>query len=335
MNIEINRNLVVPIYTQIVGQIQFGIVSGRLPFGTQLPSIRDLAQELSVAPMTITQAYQELKQLGLIEMRPGLGTFVAEFSVPDKRISVPNNLLQMRRMLWHTVTEAQAAGFPEEEICQTFVSLLTDSNSLFTNRYMILVGLFPTALQVYADDLERQFANERVVVEPVSFDDLRTRTSYYLPALLRAEALLVSLHQIHMLREVLQTCGLDNRQTILGLGFSLRPSARQAITELPPNVRIGIVSRFPEFVNTMLQGISDVRPMPAEPAVSLSTDLASLRALGRSVQAIVFATGSEEAIENLRGELPPDFPLIEYLHTPDANTYERIHRLLSVEVASV
>ena len=62
MNIEINRNLVVPIYTQIVGQIQFGIVSGRLPFGDQLPSIRDLAQELNVAPMTITQAYQELKQ---------------------------------------------------------------------------------------------------------------------------------------------------------------------------------------------------------------------------------------------------------------------------------
>ena len=58
MNIEINRNLAVPIYTQIVGQIQFGIVFGRLPFGAQLPSIRDLAQELNVAPMTIPNPYQ-------------------------------------------------------------------------------------------------------------------------------------------------------------------------------------------------------------------------------------------------------------------------------------
>ena len=79
MTIQINREISIPIYTQIVGQIQFDIVSGRLPSGTQLPSIRELAQELAVAPMTITQAYQELRQLGLIEMRHGSGTFVADF----------------------------------------------------------------------------------------------------------------------------------------------------------------------------------------------------------------------------------------------------------------
>ena len=335
MNIEINRNLVVPIYTQIVGQIQFGIVSGRLPFGDQLPSIRDLAQELNVAPMTITQAYQELKQLGLIEMRPGLGTFVAEFSVPVEKTSVPNGLLQMRRMFRRTVAEAREAGFPEEEIRQTFMSLLTDPNSLFTNRYMVLVGLFPTALQIYADDLERELAAEQVVVEPVSFDELRARPSYYMADLWRAEALLVPLHQIHMLRGALQACGLDGRQTILGLGFSLRPSARQAIMELPPDIRIGIVSRFPEFVNTMLQGISAVRPMLVEPVVCLSTDPACLAALCGSVQAIIFATGSEDVVNGLRGGLPRNFPLIEYLHTPDTNTYERIRRLLAAQEPSV
>lgn len=42
----------------------------------------------------------------------------------------------------------------------------------------------------------------------------------------------------------------------MGLGFALRPSAHQAIAALPTTFRLGIVSRFPEFVNTMLQGIA-------------------------------------------------------------------------------
>ncbi len=334
MHIEIDRDLVVPIYTQIVGQIQFGIVSGRLPFGAQLPSIRELAQELNVAPMTITQAYQELKQLGLIEMRPGLGTYVAEFAVQIAEAPVPNSALQMRRMLRRTVVEARHAGYMEEEIRQTFVALLTDSNSLFANRYLVMVGLFPAALQVYADDMERALAREQVVVEPVTFDMLRNPAAHARADLGRAEALLVPLHQIQMLREALRAGGLDAEQPILGIGFTLRPSARQAIAALPPDTRIGVVSRFPEFVNTLLQGIAAVRPPGEEPTVCLATDLPCLQAMRRAVQAIIYASGSEEAIDRLRGDLPPDFPLIEYLHTPDANAYERIRRLLAVEEPS-
>ena len=331
MNIQINRDLAIPIYTQIVGQLQFGIVSGHLPSSTQLPSIRELAQELNVAPMTITQAYQELRQLGLIEMRSGLGTFVADFSVDVERAPIPNRPLQLRRILWRTVAEAKRAGFTQEEIHQTFLPLLSDSSSLFANHYFLMFGLFPSALQVYADDMERTLAEERVVIDPVSFDELQTRPVYYQADMERAEALLVPLHQVQILRDLLPTHGLDGDHTILGLGFSLRPSARQAIAALPAEFRLGIVSRFPEFVNTMLQGISAAREMQQPPMVCLSTDTEGLQAMSRSVQAIIYATGAEEAILDLRKQMPSHFPLIEYLHTPDANSYQRIRHLFAIE----
>ena len=124
MTIQINREISIPIYTQIVGQIQFDIVSGRLPSGTQLPSIRELAQELAVAPMTITQAYQELRQLGLIEMRHGSGTFVADFGVARVESVTPNRQLQLRRIVQRAIGEARQQGFAEDEIKQAFLSLL-------------------------------------------------------------------------------------------------------------------------------------------------------------------------------------------------------------------
>jgi hypothetical protein len=254
--------------------------------------------------------------------------------VQSAEAPVANGLWQMRRMLRRTVVEARHAGFPEEKIRQTFVALLTDSSSLFANRYLVLVGLFPTALQVYADDIERELARERVVVDFLTFDELRTRAAHDLADLGQADALLTPLHQIHLLRDVLQTSGLDGEQPIVGIRFTLRPSARQAIAALPANIRVGIVSSFPEFVNTMVQGIAAVHPLHQEPVICLAADPACVQVLCGTVQAIIYASGADAAIESIRGQLPSDFPLIEYLHTPDANTYRRIRQLLAVEEPS-
>ncbi len=66
-----------PIYRQIVRQVEDAIAGGRLAAGDQLPSHRDLAEQLVIAPLTVKKAYDELERAGLIEMQRGRGTFVA------------------------------------------------------------------------------------------------------------------------------------------------------------------------------------------------------------------------------------------------------------------
>ena len=329
MIIQINRDLAIPIYTQIVGQLQFDIVSGRLPSGTQLASIRELAQELAVAPMTITQAYQELRQLGLIDTRPGLGTFVTDFNVAHVNGGVPNRQLQLRRILQRAVTDAQQHGFSKDEIKQGFISLLTTANGLLASRHVVLLGLFPAALRIYADDLERNLAEERIIVDPITFDDLVARPEIYQQRLDQAEALLVPLHQVQTTRELLQRHSFVWSGPILGLNFVLRPSAQQAIAALPPDVTIGIISRFPEFVNSMIQGIAAIRPFEHKPVVCLADDEPCLQELCRQVQAIVVATGADDALAALTPHIPPAMPCIEYLHTVDATSYQRIRQWIA------
>ena len=332
MTIQINRDISIPIYTQIVGQIQFDIVSGRLASGTQLPSIRELAQELAVAPMTITQAYQELRQLGLIEMRHGSGTFVADFGVARVESVTPNRQLQLRRIVQRAIGEARQQGFAEDEIKQAFLSLLPAADGLLASRRFILLGLFASALHVYADDIERNLAADRDTVDAITFDGLAARPDLYQPQLDHADALLVPLHQIQTVRRLIRTKQLAWSGAVLGLSFVLRPAAREAIAALPPDASIGVVSRFPEFVNTMLQGIRAIHPLEREPVICLSEDRARLETLVQEVQAIVFATGAEPAVRELLIDMPSaaSLPLIEYLHTPDATTYARIRQWLTV-----
>jgi GntR family transcriptional regulator len=67
----------VAVYRQIVDQLRHQIVSGQLPPGTQLVSVRDLAAQLAVNPMTVSKAYTILEERGLVERRNGIGVFVA------------------------------------------------------------------------------------------------------------------------------------------------------------------------------------------------------------------------------------------------------------------
>ena len=82
----------VPIYRQIIRQIEYAILSGRLKSGDKLPTIRALAVELKTNPNTIAKAYNELEIKGIVVTQVGSGTFISnkkpkpEDDGPDKKI---------------------------------------------------------------------------------------------------------------------------------------------------------------------------------------------------------------------------------------------------------
>jgi GntR family transcriptional regulator len=68
----------VPIFRQIMHQIQRAVAARALRVGAQLPAVRALAESLVINPNTVARAYQELIREGLLESRSGRGVFVAE-----------------------------------------------------------------------------------------------------------------------------------------------------------------------------------------------------------------------------------------------------------------
>jgi GntR family transcriptional regulator len=71
----------VPFYKQIVDQIRFGISSGSLHVGEQLPTVRALAVELKINLNTVTKAYKELEIQNVLETQQGTGTFIGSASM--------------------------------------------------------------------------------------------------------------------------------------------------------------------------------------------------------------------------------------------------------------
>lgn len=76
--LKLDRNGRLPLYRQIFQHIEAQILSGELAVGTKLSSSRQLAKNLGVARITVTQAYEQLQAEGYLVSRPGAGVFVAD-----------------------------------------------------------------------------------------------------------------------------------------------------------------------------------------------------------------------------------------------------------------
>jgi GntR family transcriptional regulator len=68
----------VPVYRQIIDCVSVGIASGTLRPGDQLPTVRQLAVDLSINPNTVIRAYRELEIRGVTETQQGTGTFIGK-----------------------------------------------------------------------------------------------------------------------------------------------------------------------------------------------------------------------------------------------------------------
>jgi GntR family transcriptional regulator len=71
----------VPFYRQIIDQIRYGIASGKLQVGEQLPTVRSLAVDLKVNLNTVSKAYRELEIQNILETQQGTGTFIGPIKV--------------------------------------------------------------------------------------------------------------------------------------------------------------------------------------------------------------------------------------------------------------
>ena len=103
----------VAIYRQIIQQIEYAILSGRMKSGDQLPTIRSLAVELKTNPNTIAKAYGELEIRGILATQVGSGTFIS-----DKKPMPSDDHLdrKIKELVGRFIRDMQGLGVEKHEL---------------------------------------------------------------------------------------------------------------------------------------------------------------------------------------------------------------------------
>ena len=110
-----------PLYAQIADGVRVAIARGELAAGNPLPSVRQLATELRINPATVSQAYRQLETEGLVDMRQGAGSFVAEVA-PDRRHR--ERISRLRAAVRELLAEGVRLGLTPTDVRNTFESEL-------------------------------------------------------------------------------------------------------------------------------------------------------------------------------------------------------------------
>ena len=104
-----------PFYRQIIDQIKFGIATGNLKTGEQLPTVRALAVDLKVNLNTVAKAYKELEIQNILETQQGTGTFI---STTEIRISEKEKNKKLQEICNEFCTIAFSYGFSTNDLIQ-------------------------------------------------------------------------------------------------------------------------------------------------------------------------------------------------------------------------
>jgi GntR family transcriptional regulator len=105
----------VPVYRQIIDQVRGGIASGSLSVGDQLPTVRQLAVDLSINPNTVARAYRELELCGVLETHQGTGTFISSQKI---RGGDEERSRQLALIVAESLARAGAIGFTVEDLIE-------------------------------------------------------------------------------------------------------------------------------------------------------------------------------------------------------------------------
>jgi DNA-binding transcriptional regulator YhcF (GntR family) len=119
MILKIDMSSDIPIYQQIRNQIVFGVAKGDLKYGDSLPTVRQLATDLGVNPMTVNKAYSMLKAEGTIIIDRRHGAKINQINT--EMIKFDDEFNQRTTLL---ISEASAKGVEKEELSKHFNKLI-------------------------------------------------------------------------------------------------------------------------------------------------------------------------------------------------------------------
>jgi GntR family transcriptional regulator len=116
LTLQIDFRSGLPIYTQIVNQVQAQVASGNLKPGDQLPTVRALAEELRVNFNTVARAYRILDEERVISTQQGRGTYITE--IPPPKVSEKFRREALKELTQRYISEVIRLEFSKSEIKQ-------------------------------------------------------------------------------------------------------------------------------------------------------------------------------------------------------------------------
>jgi hypothetical protein len=201
-----------------------------------------------------------------------------------------------------------------------FLTLAEQYRSESTVRHVVVVGNFEPATESYARDIESILHDLNVKATPVLLSDLANPDC--LSEISRSAKLVIAVPT--RLQEV-NTLLKARPIRVTAVAFRPSPDTRRRLSSIPPGRRIGLVTTYPEFLQTMIDEVASYCMLKTPPPCAMIAQEDRVRSLLGKIDVLIYASGSEAVLD----WLPPNVEAIELRHAPEPDSVNRLRPLLA------
>lgn len=228
INIEIDKNSVVPLYIQVKKQIMDQIKRGTLKVGSKLPTERELSKTLKISRNTVSTAYSDLEQDGDLKSYQGKGTFVVQESISWESLDIKKKVSKFVDL---GLEEALEIGLKPEEFLDLVKQRVEEKKQIMDKIVSIYVECNIEQAKLFSEQLSK---NSNMSVSYLTIGDLEKMDKDTKDKIKSVEFIITTFNHINEVTDL--TSGL-NKQI---LGVAITPNLKPLIKI----ARYGVSTKF-------------------------------------------------------------------------------------------
>lgn len=237
MEITLNKESKVPLYMQVKKQIMDLIRNGSLKVGRKMPTERELSERLKVSRNTISSAYNELEQEGILKSYQGKGTFVAEEAKPWKAQNIKDKIMKFVDL---GLEEALETGMDADEFLEIVTQRVKDKKELMSKMEAVYVECNIEQAKMFSKQLSN---STNMNVFPLTVMDLKKMDKATRDILEKSQVIISTFNHVNEVKELIT----EYNKEVLGVAINPDLETIVKIARYPDDVKFGFFCISDEF----------------------------------------------------------------------------------------
>ncbi len=312
--IELSRKSGVPLYIQLKEKIRRQVESGSWQPGYKLPTERELAGMLGVSRNTVSQAFRELEDEGVLIIRQGRGTYLAE---NDPTSLTAGRTHRLEELVSTALDQALDEGYTCGNFADTALRLAEKRAQLLSHVKIVFVECNREQVDYFSKQLE---LGSGVVITPVVLDELRDD----LPAAVNAvaEADLIVTTFFHE-EEVRVRVPAEKRVLAVALDPQLETIVR--IARIPRGSKLGLVCISETFAEKVVASINEAGIDSVPLVCTAESDASRLQKVVDQSDVLLVSPGRKREVTELCN-VPRE--VVEFVYRPDMGSINLLKKAI-------
>lgn len=238
INIELEKKNGIPLYLQLKKQIMKQIQKGNVKIGSKMPTERELAAQLNVSRNTVSSAYKELEQQGIIKSYQGKGTFVEE----EARIWKHNDLKdKISKFIDLALEEAVEAGIETEEFLELVHERVDKKRILMDKLVAVYAECNIEQAKMFSEELSKR-CNMNVI--PLTISDFKEMKPKTVEIINSSQVIITTFNHVNEITELTSIV----KKEVLGVAINPDLGTIVKIARYPEGTKFGFVCISDEFM---------------------------------------------------------------------------------------